>query len=172
MAIVRRHEDGTTWTDADAIRELLAGHGVVYEQWDISRLAATPKADGESDQDHVLRVFGDEVKRISEQRGYRAADVISLWPDTPNLDALLAKFDREHIHTEDEVRFVVRGRGIFAIRGADSRMYDVEVHPGDLLAVPEGTQHWFTLCEDRQIQCIRLFTDTAGWVAHYVEASA
>jgi 1,2-dihydroxy-3-keto-5-methylthiopentene dioxygenase len=172
MAIVRTNEPRQEWRDAEAIASLLQEHGVIYEQWDISRLASQPRREGESDQEHILRVFAPEVQAVSEARGYRSADVISLRPDTPNLDALLQKFDREHIHTEDEVRFVVNGRGIFTIRGADERLYDVEVLPGDLLVVPESTKHWFALCEDRQIQCIRLFTDTAGWVAHYVEAPA
>lgn len=169
MAIVRKQTSGETWTEASEITALLADHKIVYERWEIGRLAATPKADGETDQDHVLRVFAPEVAEICAARGYQTADVISLTPTTPNLDALLAKFDREHLHTEDEVRFVVSGRGIFAIRGSDGEMYDVEVQPGDLLAVPEGTHHYFTLCEDRQIQCIRLFTDISGWVAHYVD---
>lgn len=172
MAIVTRREDGASWTDATEIATLLEPHGIAYETWDIDRLAATPKTEGETDQEHVLRVFAGEVKRISAERGYQSADVISLAPTTPNLEAILAKFDREHTHSEDEVRFVVSGRGIFVIRGADEKLYDVEVHPGDLLAVPEGTQHWFELCEDKQIQCIRLFTDMSGWVAHYVDDAA
>jgi 1,2-dihydroxy-3-keto-5-methylthiopentene dioxygenase len=169
MATITRRTDNTSWTNPTDVSSVLEPAGVVYEQWNIDRLAHTPKHDGETDQDHVLRVFEDEVARISAQRGYKSADVISLSPTTPNLDELLAKFDREHTHSEDEVRFVVSGRGVFVIRGADDELYDVEVHPGDLLAVPEGTQHWFELCEDKQIQCIRLFTDKAGWVAHYVD---
>jgi 1,2-dihydroxy-3-keto-5-methylthiopentene dioxygenase len=134
----------------------------------VDKLAANPRQEGETAQDHVLRVFADEVARVSAQRGYRTADVVALTPDMPNLNDLLAKFDKEHFHTEDEVRFVVSGRGVFSIRGQDREFYDVEVHPGDLLAVPEGTHHTFDLCDDRNIQCIRLFTDTTGWVAHYV----
>lgn len=171
MAIVTKQSTGERFDDPSQIRTMLESHEVVYEQWDISRLASTPKHDGESDQDHVLRAFSDEVERISKERGYQSADVISLWPDTPNLDEVLARFDKEHFHTEDEVRFVVSGRGIFAIRGLDGEMYDVEVQPGDLLAVPEGKHHYFELCDDRHIQCIRLFTDQAGWVAHYIEES-
>lgn len=172
MANVRSSELDQTWTDPAEIAALLAEHGIVYERWDISRLGASPKQEGETDQDHILRVFAPEVAAVSAARGYQSADVISLRPDTPNLDELLARFDKEHLHTEDEVRFVVSGRGIFTIRGSDERLYDVEVLPGDLLVVPESTKHWFTLCEDRQIQCIRLFTDKAGWVAHYVGTDA
>lgn len=171
MAIVTHHGSGERTRDPAAIEALLAEHGIVYEQWDISKLEGEEPSATQSVEEHILDVFSDEIRQISAARGYQSADVIALRPETPNLDELLAKFDREHTHTEDEVRFVVSGRGIFAIRGEDGELYDVEVHPGDLLAVPEGTQHYFTLCEDKQIQCIRLFTDKAGWVAHYVEGS-
>lgn len=39
------------------------------------------------------------------------ADVIDVDPETPNLEAMLAKFSREHWHNEDEVRFIFEGRG-------------------------------------------------------------
>mgnify|MGYP002620456186 CR=1 FL=1 len=172
MAIVTHQPTGTRTTDPDAVRQLLEQHGVVYERWDISRLQSRPCPEGVAIEDHILDVFAPEVKAVSEQRGYRTADVVALKPEMPNLDELLRKFEPEHTHSEDEVRFTVAGRGVFSIRGQDGDMYDVEVHPGDLLAVPEGTRHAFTLCEDRHIQCIRLFTDTSGWVAHYVDESA
>lgn len=168
MAIVTKQSTQQQWTGNEQIIPLLSSHGILYENWDVSRLEQSPALEGESAQEHVLRVFADEITRISEQHGYRTADVVALSPATPNLDDLLAKFDKEHYHTEDEVRFVVSGRGVFSIRGKDDEMYDVEVRPGDLLAVPEGTYHYFDLCEDRNIQCIRLFTDMTGWVAHYV----
>jgi 1,2-dihydroxy-3-keto-5-methylthiopentene dioxygenase len=41
------------------------------------------------------------------------------------------------------------------------------VHPGDMLRVPQGTTHWFTLCADRRIRAIRWFQDTTGWAPHY-----
>lgn len=171
MATVRVRSTGQTLTESDAIGAALAPHGIVYEQWDISKLEAAPRQPGVSAEDHVLTTFADEIDALSRSRGYQSADVIALKPDTPGLDDLLAKFDREHTHSEDEVRFVVSGRGVFVVRGVDGELYDVEVHAGDLLAVPEGTPHWFTLCDDRHIQCIRLFTSRDGWVAHYVEAS-
>jgi 1,2-dihydroxy-3-keto-5-methylthiopentene dioxygenase len=43
----------------------------------------------------------------------------------------------------------------------------VEVGPGDLLKVPKGTTHWFTLCEERRIRAIRWFQDTTGWTPQY-----
>ncbi|BBP88810.1 hypothetical protein BsIDN1_24280 [Bacillus safensis] len=68
-----------------------------------------------------MTVFQKEIQSISEKkRGYKAQDVISLSDATPNLDELLLQnFKREHHHTDDEVRFIVSGHGIFAIQGKD-----------------------------------------------------
>ena len=72
---------------------------------------------------------------------------------------MLARFDKEHTHDEDEVRFILAGRGIFFLHIGE-RVVSVEVGPGDMLRVPRGTTHWFTLCEDRRIRAIRWFQDT------------
>ena len=96
------------------------------------------------------------------------ADVINVNPGTPNLEALLAKFAKEHTHAEDEVRFTVHGRGVFHIHPDDAPVFAIYVEPGDLINVPRGTRHWFDLCADRTIRCIRLFQDVSGWTPHYV----
>lgn len=117
------------------------------------------------------RLAGDAVQpaldRLRGARGYATQDVVELRPDTPNLDAILAKFDGEHLHRDDEVRFVVEGEGVFDIRGADERWIRVEVEAGDLIVVPAGLYHRFFLTERRQIRCVRLFKDAAGWVPEY-----
>src|SRR5205085_9632494 len=79
------------------------------------------------------------------------------------------RFNKEHTHSEDEVRFIVKGRGVFYIHGKDGRVFAIEVEGGDLINVPKGTQHWFDLCADRTIRAIRLFHDKSGWTPQYVE---
>jgi 1,2-dihydroxy-3-keto-5-methylthiopentene dioxygenase len=49
----------------------------------------------------------EELKR---RGGYVTADVIDVSLETLNLEVMLAKFNREHGH--DEVRFIIRGRGL------------------------------------------------------------
>lgn len=169
MAELRVHNSDTVLTSPDDIQAFVASHGLAYEHWNIDRLNTPEGAqrDGESPQERVLRVFASEVDSLKERGGYQSADVISLTPQTPDLDGLLAKFDKEHLHTEDEVRFVVDGRGVFTIHTQDDVVFDVEVHPGDLLVVPTDTWHWFTLCEDKTIKCIRVFETTQGWTPVY-----
>ncbi len=150
----------------------LQKHGLQMERWPIESLDAD-KSRGEHGSAYILETFQAQIERLKAEKGYAEADVIALYPDTPNLDAILGKFDKEHYHTDDEVRFVVDGRGVFTIHSqVDDAVFDVEVHPGDLLVVPDGTWHWFELCEDKTIKCIRLFRDTSGWAPHYIHPQA
>ncbi|HEY8379939.1 MAG TPA: cupin domain-containing protein [Nannocystis sp.] len=107
------------------------------------------------------------LDRLRGERGYVTQDIVELRPDTPNLDALLAKFKDEHLHRDDEVRFVLEGEGIFDVRGADERWIRIRVERGDLIVVPALLYHRFFLTEQRQIRCVRLFKDAAGWVPEY-----
>ena len=83
---------------------------------------------------------------------------------------MLAKFDREHWHDEDEVRFVIHGRGLFHIHPRQNPVVAIEVEAGDLIRVPRGTHHWFNLCGEREIRAIRLFQDPAGWTPQYTDS--
>ena len=99
--------------------------------------------------------------------GYVTADVINIRPDVPGLDTMLNRFNKEHLHDEDEVRFIVHGRGLFHIHPQEGPVFSIEVVKGDMIRVPRGTHHWFDLCSDRTIRAIRLFQDASGWTPHY-----
>jgi 1,2-dihydroxy-3-keto-5-methylthiopentene dioxygenase len=95
--------------------------------------------------------------------------VINVKPTTPGIDAMLARFNKEHWHDEDEVRFIVHGRGLFHIHPTDGTVFSLEMTKGDMIRVPRGTHHWFDLCMDKTIRAIRLFQDPSGWAPHYTE---
>lgn len=105
------------------------------------------------------------LQQLRDDRGYVEMDQIHLGADTPNLDALCDKFFAEHHHSDEEIRFVVAGSGIFDLRDKDDRWMRVHLVPGDLIIVPAGKHHRFTLDTDRTITCKRLFRDTNGWEA-------
>jgi 1,2-dihydroxy-3-keto-5-methylthiopentene dioxygenase len=108
---------------------------------------------------------------LKAANGYVEQDVVALSPETPNLETICAKFVDEHIHDDDEVRFVLEGEGIFDIRSADDRWMRVKVEVGDLIVVPAGRNHRFLLTDAKHIRCVRLFKDASGWVPHYRRAS-
>ena len=163
MAVVTIHDENKTLTDEHSIRECLKTFGIDYERW-------TPAHDVAADApaDAVLKAYAKEIDNLKTRGGYVTADVIDVTPETPGLEEMLAKFDREHWHDEDEVRFVISGHGLFHIHG-DRGVLAIEVGAGDLIRVPRGTRHWFNLCADRRIRAIRLFQEMSGWTPHYTE---
>ena len=164
MAVLRFPAEDNRRIDGEAeIRTELGALGIDYERWSLDRVPPNSSAEA------VLEAYGDEIAEMKQRGGYVTADVIDVNATTPNLDAMLARFDKEHTHDEDEVRFILAGRGIFFLH-IGGRVASVEVGPGDMLRVPRGTTHWFTLCEDRRIRAIRWFQDTAGWTPHYTDS--
>ncbi|MCI2255080.1 cupin domain-containing protein [Domibacillus sp. DTU_2020_1001157_1_SI_ALB_TIR_016] len=175
MAVIQFQETGERITDKNAIDAFLAAQEVIYEKWDISKLPENLRENyalSDEEKQQILEVFGEEIRDISERRGYQAHDVISLSDSTPNLDELLTNFQKIHIHTDDEVRFIVSGHGIFAIQAKDGQFFNVELEPGDLISVPVNTRHYFTLMDDRKVVAVRIFVTTEGWVPIYDETNA
>ena len=121
----------------------------------------------EASSEEILAAYRAEIDLLKERGGYVTADVIDVRPDTPGLDAMLARFNQEHWHDEDEVRLIVEGRGLYHVHPPDRPVFALEVEAGDLIRVPKGTHHWFDLCGERRIRAIRLFQDAAGWTPHY-----
>lgn len=165
MAIVTIPDENKTLTDQDAVAKFLRTVGIDYERWEASSPIAS---DAQSEE--ILAAYSAEIDKLKAQGSYVTADVIDVNPNTPGLEAMLAKFNREHWHDEDEVRFIIRGRGIFHIHPPDKPVLAIEVEAGDLIRVPRGTLHWFNLCESREIRAIRLFQDPAGWAPNYSES--
>ncbi len=164
MAVVTIPDEQRKLEDPSEIREFLAPFGIWYEKWDVDgRVGENPT------NEEILAAYAPEIQRLSAAGGFVTADVINVNPDTPGLDAMLAKFDKEHTHSEDEVRFTVKGSGVFWIHPDNGPVFAVQVGKGDLINVPTGTKHWFVLCDDRTIRCIRLFQDKSGWSPAYVD---
>jgi len=167
MAIVRIPGENKTLTDEAEIRRHLASISVGYERWEPAQGVAD-----DAPPEEILAAYAAEIARLKSRGGYVTADVIDVGPQTAGLEEMLAKFRREHWHDEDEVRFIIRGRGLFHLHPPEGPLTSVEVEPGDLISVPRGTRHWFGLCPDRQIRAIRLFQDPAGWTPHYTDSGA
>ncbi len=157
---------------AEEILPYLLSHDIHYEFLPVERAAAELRQKSvltEAEQKDLLEAFSDEIERLSKQHHFISHDLVVLNEEsTPNLRELLGNFERVHQHAEDEVRFIVDGEGIFTLtRGDDT--FSVTVTPGDLIFVPAGTEHYFTLTETRNVKAIRLFQTKDGWVAIYKE---
>lgn len=156
-------------TGEDNVRAFLNSQEVVYEHWNMEKLPADLRENfqlTDEDKNRILSIYDEEIKDLAARRGYKIWDVITLSESTPNLEELLKKFEEIHTHSEDEIRAIVGGKGIFIIKGSDDVGYfNVELEPGDVISVPENTPHFFTLIDNKKIIAVRLFIEKDGWVA-------
>ena len=165
MAIVDVAKKNVRLSGVRDITSYLAGIGIDYERWENVKNVPADATDQE-----ILDTYANEIEALKTRGGYVTADVINVVPTTPGLDEMLNKFNREHWHDEDEVRFIVKGHGLFHIAPEGGDVVSIEMEAGDLIRVPRGTRHWFNLCGDRTVRAIRLFQDVTGWTPHYTES--
>ncbi|MEN1924911.1 acireductone dioxygenase [Luteimonas sp. MJ293] len=147
--------------EGDRIASELAAIGVTFERWQ----AAHPVEPGAS-QEEVLAAYRQDVDRLVAERGFTSVDVISIAPNHPERDEIRRKFLDEHYHREDEVRFFVAGSGLFTLH-VDGKVYEVECVKDDLIAVPDGTTHWFDMGPRPNFVAIRFFQQPDGWIGHF-----
>lgn len=170
MAEIRIRNTNERITGEENVRSFLSNQEVLYEHWNPSKLPAELQNKfvlSDEDKAQILATFDEDIRDLASRRGYLTWDIIALSDATPNLDELLKKFEAVHTHTEDEVRAIAAGKGIFVIKGTDDVGYfDVELQAGDVISVPEHKPHFFTLMENRQIVAVRLFIEKEGWIAH------
>lgn len=164
MASIHVPDRNQRITDAAAIAAFLAPLGITYQRWPLE-----DRVNPEAEPGEILAAYGVEIEELKKRGGYVTADVINVTPTTPKLDEMLNRFNKEHRHADDEVRFIVKGHGIFHIHPDTQPVFSIEMAAGDMINVPAGTRHWFDLCGDRTIRAIRLFKDPSGWAPLYVD---
>ncbi|WP_119395414.1 1,2-dihydroxy-3-keto-5-methylthiopentene dioxygenase [Salinibius halmophilus] len=144
----------------EAITQFLTDQGVLFEQW----ITLAPEA--QDSEAHIFESYRAEIDRICKRGGYQTVDVVSVNEDSPNIAELREKFISEHRHSEDEVRFFVRGEGLFYLH-IDNKVVAVHCEAGDLIGVPANTPHWFDMGPEPDFAAIRFFNNPVGWIAHY-----
>src|SRR5258708_6963486 len=105
VAVLRIPDENRSLREHDEVRDYLAGIGIDYERWE-----SPADLPSEASADQVLTAYSEQVEKLKRQGGYVTADVIDVNADTPGLDAMLSKFNIEHRHDEDEVRYLVDSR--------------------------------------------------------------
>lgn len=147
--------------DGEDIARELKKIGVTFERWQASQPiepGATPE--------QVMAAYRADIDRLVAENGFKTVDVVSIAPDNPNRAEMRKKFLDEHFHKEDEVRFFVAGAGLFTLH-VDGKVYEIECVRNDLIAVPDGTTHWFDMGPEPSFVAIRFFTEPDGWVGHF-----
>jgi 1,2-dihydroxy-3-keto-5-methylthiopentene dioxygenase len=148
-------------SDGKTIATELAKVGVRFERWQTN---IDIVEDASSEQ--IIDAYRQDIERLVKETGYQTYDVINMYPNHPQKDELRQKFLSEHTHSDDEIRFFVKGKGLFSLHLED-KVYEVLCEKDDLISVPANTRHWFDMGEKPSFCSIRLFDTPAGWVANF-----
>ena len=150
-----------TTQDFSTIATVLAAIGVRFVRWQ-----ASFPISADTTNEEILEAYAKDIEALKQAEGYQTVDVVSMHPNHPDKVAFRNKFLSEHIHTEDEVRFFVHGKGLFCLH-VDEHIYQVVCEAEDLISVPANTRHWFDMGSQPEFTAIRLFNNQTGWVAHF-----
>lgn len=149
--------------DFEIISAELGKAGIRLERWKADRVL-----DDDASSEEIIAAYQAEIDRLVAEGGYRTWDVVSMHPDHPDKDEFRRKFLDEHTHGEDEVRFFVRGSGLFNMH-VDGKVYAMLCEKDDLISVPANTRHWFDMGANPAFTAIRLFNNPEGWVAKFTD---
>jgi len=119
-------------------------------------------------QEMDLKTFSSKkLDALRSDRGYKNYDTVNIRKETfPNYEEKMKIFFEEHLHTDEEVRYVLDGSGYFDVRDAEDRWVRILVERSDLIVVPAGMFHRFTLDEQQFAFVMRLFKDEPQWKAY------
>jgi 1,2-dihydroxy-3-keto-5-methylthiopentene dioxygenase len=134
----------------DISLEKLADLGVLYWHLDADKYETDP-----------------DLQQIRENRGYTYTDIITCSPEKlPNYEDKLKSFFEEHIHTDEEIRYCLEGSGYFDVRDGDDKWIRVWLKKGDMIVLPAGIYHRFTLDTSNYIKAMRLFVGEPVWTPY------
>lgn len=164
MAILNLLDQGSIKiSDPAQIKKFMNDRGIIFEQWTTNAILSD-----DDDQETILSAYDHELGPYMKKFGYVSADVINVHKNTPNIEAIRAKFLSEHTHSEDEVRFFVDGQGMFYFHLTEkNEVFSLLCQKGDFISVPKGCPHWFDLAPTYYVKAIRVFQTPEGWVANY-----
>jgi len=166
--------DGKENTDLSFIQARLNKLGITLKRWPApedtrARQLLDQQALNDAEKEELLKGVDNRFEELKREKGYATRDMVVIHEAIPGLADMLAKFDKIHLHTDDEVRYILAGKGYFGFVEPDGKQFLLEVAAGDYINVPANAEHWFEMKDSKRIKAVRYFIDTKGWTPVYTQ---
>lgn len=108
-----------------------------------------------------------ELEKIRKDRNYSWMDIITICRDKlPNFEEKIKMFYEEHLHLDEEIRYILEGSGYFDVRDKEDKWIRIFMEKGDMITLPAGIYHRFTLDKKDYVKAMRLFVGEPVWMAY------
>ncbi|XDB53548.1 hypothetical protein ABFV05_007164 [Capra hircus] len=108
-----------------------------------------------------------ELEKIRKERNYSWMDIITICKDKlPNYEEKIKMFFEEHLHLDEEIRYILDGSGYFDVRDREDQWIRISMEKGDMITLPAGIYHRFTLDEKNFVKAMRLFVGDPVWTPY------
>jgi len=108
----------------------------------------------------------EKINAVAAERDYKNRDTINVTREGLGdlYESKIKSFYEEHLHEDEEIRYILSGSGYFDVRETPTDQWiRVAMDPGDLLVLPAGMYHRFTLDDKAAIKAMRLFKEEPKW---------
>lgn len=113
------------------------------------------KLDGKAENEYL--------EKICKERNYKNRDQVRITKSMENYEQLIKKFATEHLHDDEEIRYILEGSGYFDIRNKEDKWIRIQVTKGTMIILPKGLYHRYVQDVDNFIHVMRLFQDDPKW---------
>ncbi|KAL4899663.1 1,2-dihydroxy-3-keto-5-methylthiopentene dioxygenase [Aspergillus multicolor] len=106
-----------------------------------------------------------DVDALAKERGYKNRDEITVAPATMGeaYESKVKMFFAEHLHEDEEIRYIRDGEGYFDVRGQEDEWVRIRLAKDDLIILPAGIYHRFTTDDKNYVKAMRLFQEEPKW---------
>ncbi|KAJ5092352.1 Acireductone dioxygenase ARD family [Penicillium alfredii] len=107
----------------------------------------------------------EAVDALAHERGYKNRDQVCVSPETMGAvyEEKVKSFFSEHLHEDEEIRYILDGEGYFDVRGQQDEWIRIALRKDDMIILPAGIYHRFTTDSKNYVKAMRLFQDEPKW---------